>query len=259
MSLLYQESNTLQLSRVLSVGGKAIPPKNWFLQINSEFRTTCCLSVPSLSTVYFIQDKAAWACGKGVSRSCFSLQGSLSAGLPVREERPWIYHISEVRYHAQIPDARSLEMTCYIDLLNFDSNFLNVHTINLDIAHKVLPKTGNGSTLVRLWHHTLTPSAACSGDANLEDNRTARFQGSHTSVFLSSLAPDDLRCILPLIATAVYRRASCWTCHLRLASRVCISSELPRPHSAEGNQQPAAAAYYIRNTYALIVPNLKKV
>lgn len=28
---------------------------------------------------------------------------------------------------------------------------------------------GNGSTLVMLWHQTLTPSAACSGDANLED------------------------------------------------------------------------------------------
>lgn len=135
-----------------------------------------------------------------------------------------------------------------------------MHTIYLDISHKVLPKTGNGSTLVRLWYHTLTPSAACSGDANLEDNCRARFQGSHTSsVFLSSLAPDDLRCVLPPIATAVYRRASCWTRHPRPASRVCISSELPQPHSAEGSQQPAAATHYIWNTYTLIVPNLKKV
>lgn len=63
----------------------------------------------------------------------------------------------------------------------------------------------------------------------------------------------------PPMTTAVYRRASCWTCHPRLASRVCISSELPQPHSAEGNQQLAAATHYIWNTYTLIVPNLKKV
>lgn len=61
-----------------------------------------------------------------------------------------MYHISEVPYHAPIPDARSLEMTCYIDLLNFDSNFLSVHTMYLDILHKVLPRMGNGSTLVML-------------------------------------------------------------------------------------------------------------
>lgn len=89
--------------------------------------------------------------------------------------------------------------------------------------------------------------------------KMARFQGSHFSVFLSSLIPDDLKRILPAVATAVYGRASCRMCRPRLAARVCISRELPQPHSAECSQWPAAAPQYIWNTYALIVPDLKKV
>lgn len=143
--------------------------------------------------------------------------------------------------------------------IDFDLNFLSVHAIFLDISHKVLPEIGDGSTLAMLLHQILIPSAACSGDANLEDNRMARFQGSHFSVFLSSLIPDDLKRILPAVATAVYDTASCWMCRPRLAARVCISRELPQPHSAECSQWPAAATQYIWNTYALIVPDLKKV